>query len=215
MEEILKALGFKDEEVTKEKIDALKKALAGKWIPAERLSEEVEKNKKLAEDIKARDKQIGDLKKLEGLTEEQKTKIAELEETNKNSKKEYDASVKKLKLETALKTELKGKVQDVDLTLSLLDISKVEIDEEKGTIKSGFAEQFTNLKKEKPFLFIEEKKDDKQGGGTKVFKPAGAKPKDGDDAGGGDDTAAVKFAKERAAAGVGNTADAEKKYFKV
>ena len=157
MEELLKAIGFKDEEITKEKIDALKKALASKWIPQERLNEEVEKVKKLGDTIKERDKQIADLKKFEGDNEALKTKITELEKTNKDAKTEYDNSVKKLKLETAVKAELSGKVHDVGVAMNLLDLTKVEIDEDKGTIKSGFKDQFDNLKKDKGFLFVDEK----------------------------------------------------------
>lgn len=211
MEEILKAIGFKDEEITKEKIDALKKALASKWIPQERLNEEVEKMKKLGNTIKERDKQIADLKKFEGDNEALKTKITELEKTNKEAKIEYDNSVKKLKLETAVKAELSGKVHDVSVAMSLLDLTKVEIDEDKGTIKSGFKEQFDNLKKDKAFLFVEEKKQPEK---KEPFKPAGTKPKDSEDGGGDGDSAAVAFAKGLAAQGAAKP-EAAKAYFKV
>ena len=209
MEELLKASGFKDEEIA-EKSAALKKAMAGKWIPQERLAEESEKVKKLEGTIKDRDKQITDLKKLEGLTEEQKTKIADLEKANKDAKTEYEASVKKLKLETAVKSELSGKVHDVAVTMNLLDLTKVEIDEEKGTIKSGFKEQFDNLKKDKAFLFVEEKKQPEK---KEPFKPAGNPPKEGDDNRGGSDSAAVAFAKGLAKTGQAQP-DAVKVYFK-
>lgn len=205
MEELLKALGFKDEEIS-EKSAVLKKAMAGKWIPQERLAEEIEKVKTLETTIKDRDKQITDLKKLEGLTEEQKTKITELEKANKVAKDEFDASVKKLKLETAVKSELSGKVHDVAVAMNLLDLTKVELDEDKGTIKSGFKEQFDNLKKEKAFLFVEEKKE--------PFRPAGSPPKEGDDNGGEGDSAAVAFAKGLAKGGQVQP-DAVKQYFKV
>lgn len=210
MEELLKALGFKDEEIS-EKSAVLKKAMAGKWIPQERLAEEIEKVKTLETTIKDRDKQITDLKKLEGLTEEQKTKITELEKANKVAKDEFDASVKKLKLETAVKSELSGKVHDVAVAMNLLDLTKVELDEDKGTIKSGFKEQFDNLKKEKAFLFVEEKKQPEK---KEPFRPAGNPPKEGDNNGGESDSAAVAFAKGLAKGGQAQP-DAVKQYFKV
>lgn len=143
----------------------------GSWFPKEKF-DEVNSAKKQAEaDLKARDKQLEDLKKATGDAEELKQQIDTLQGENKAAADKYAADVKELQINTALKLALTADAHDPGLVAGLLDKSKIEINED-GTIKTGFDDQIKGLRESKAFLFVE-----KQEGKGTTFK--GSKPPEG------------------------------------
>ncbi|MFJ8064897.1 phage scaffolding protein [Psychrobacillus sp. NPDC096426] len=128
----------------------------GTTIPKSRFDDVNNAKKQLELDIVSRDKQLEDLKKIdaEGL----QAKIADLQQENIDAKVKYENELKETRLASAIKLALHSKAQDADIVSSLLDKTKVELNED-GTIKGGLDEQLKTLQEAKPFLFIPEKKE--------------------------------------------------------
>jgi hypothetical protein len=142
----------------------------GNWIPKSKF-DEVNTAKKTAEDaLKERDKQLDDLKKSAGDNAALKEQIQKLQDDNKAAKDKYDADMKEIRTSTALKLALTGQVHDPDIVASLLDKSKIELDD-NGTVKAGLEDQVKALRDSKAFLFVEQKP------GGPQFR--GAKPPEG------------------------------------
>lgn len=87
---------------------------------------------KIADDVKAAQTKINDLSK------------------------EHKAELLKIQRSTAVKTALAGKVHDTDDIIKLLEMDKLEIDE-NGSLKSNIDDLMKPIKESKPYLFIEEK----------------------------------------------------------
>lgn len=143
----------------------------GAWIPKDKFNEANEAKKKLETDLKDRDKQLADLKDAAKGNEELQAQIKKLQDDNKATKEKYDADMKDLQLNTALKLALGSDVHDADYAISQLDKSKIEIGED-GSIKAGLEDQVKSLRESKAFLFA----DKPEQPGT-LFK--GAKPAEG------------------------------------
>jgi hypothetical protein len=183
LKKLLEAQGLSTEQ-----IKAITEGVEGNykgWVPQHRF-DEVNTAKKTAEDtLKERDKQLEDLKKSTGDAEALKKQIETLQTDNKAAKEKYEADVKDLRLNTALKLALAGKVHDPDIVAALLDKSKIEIDD-AGGVKAGLDDQIKALQTSKGFLFVVED-------GKPKFK--GTKPPEGGGGGGGDDSVGASFAK--------------------
>jgi hypothetical protein len=202
------ALGL-SEELAEKAAAASAEELKG-YIPKARFDEVNTSKKKAEDDLKERDKQLEQLKKDAGDNALLKEQIQKLQDDNKAAKEKYEAEVKELQLNTALKLALAGKVHDPDIVAGLLDKSKIELDD-TGTIKSGFDDQIKSLQESKGFLFVPE---DNRGN---QFQFRGTRPPEGGGgAGGGSgkDKAAdfgkrvAEFAKQNASA-----VEAQKSYF--
>lgn len=143
------ALGLSEELAVKAE-EASKKELEG-YVEKSKL-EEVQKEKQaLEKSVKDRDKQLEDLKKSEGDSEELKKQIEKLQDENKAAKEKYDNEMKELKLTTAIKLAVAGKVHDEDIAVGLFDRSKLILSED-GKV-TGLEEQMKTIQKEKAFLF--------------------------------------------------------------
>lgn len=129
---------------------------------------EVEAKKQLETDIKTRDKQLEELKKVDaaGL----QVKIEELQTANKTTKAEYEAKLKDLQLASAIKLAIADKVHDVDLVTGLFDKTKLILSVD-GKV-TGLDEQVKTLQESKAFLF----KPAASGGG---YDPAGGQGNSG------------------------------------
>lgn len=150
------------EELAAKAAEESKKELES-FIPKSRFDEVNTAKKKAEDDVKSRDKQIEELKKVdaEGL----KAKIEELQEANKESQKQYNKELAQIKLTNALKLAIQD-AQDVDLVINQLDTSKLKLSE-NGTLE-GLKEQLDPLKESKGFLFKQEQQQQAPQGG---FKP--------------------------------------------
>nr|WP_285888380.1 phage scaffolding protein [Paenibacillus polysaccharolyticus] len=177
------------------------------FVPKARFDEVNEAKKQAEGGIAERDKQISDLGKTAGLSEEFKKQIETLQGENKAAKEQYEADMKELRLNTALKLSLSGQVHDPDIVAGLLDKTKIELNED-GSVKAGLEDQVKALSESKAFLFVQ--KED----GKPAFK--GAKPAEGTPPGqGGNDK--PNYGKQAAQARTVDSKslnDARESYFK-
>ena len=166
------ALGISEELAAKAE-EASEKELEG-YVEKNKLDEARKENQTLQQSVKDRDKQLEDLKKAGGDNEELKKQIETLQGENKAAKEKYDAEMKELKLTTAIKIAVAGKVHDEDIAAGLFDRSKLILSDD-GKV-TGLEEQLKAIQKEKAFLF---KETQPAGGGTGKPKPP-YKPQDGE-----------------------------------
>lgn len=100
-------------------------------------------------------KQLEELQKSTANVEELKKQLQQVNEVMKQKEQEYEARIKDLQVDAAIKLALTGKVHDVDIVAGLIDKSKLEFDE-SGNITKGLDEQIQTLKETKAFLFKQE-----------------------------------------------------------
>ncbi|MEG2521261.1 MAG: phage scaffolding protein [Anaerovoracaceae bacterium] len=158
------ALGV-DEETAKKLEEASLKELK-EFVPIGRLNEKISEVKQLEADVKSRDKQLEELKKVD--PKELEAKIETLQTENKTQKEKYDEELKQTRIDNAVSLELtKAKALNSKTVVPLIDMSKIAMSED-GTI-TGLTEQIEGLRKgdETKFLFGAE------------TKPAGTEPAGG------------------------------------
>lgn len=141
-------LGLTEEQATS--VLELHKTGLKDYIPKSRFDEVNNAKKKAEDDVKARDAQIEELKKVDG--EGLKAKIEELQTANKQASEKYEADLKDFKLTSAIKAAITN-AQDLDLVSGLIDKTKLVLAED-GTV-SGLTEQVKALQECKPYLFKE------------------------------------------------------------
>ena len=173
--EFLKSLGLEDSVIDQIMKDGINK----NFIPKHRFDEVNQELKDAKTTIDERDSQIKKLSSFEGDNKDLKTKIEELETANKEKAAEYEANLKTVKLENAIKNALKDQVQEgyVDIVEGLLDKSILTLKDD-GSV-AGLQEQIDSKKADKPLLFAEAKKDaDGKEKDPVNFKFKGDDPKD-------------------------------------
>ncbi len=141
----------------------------GSWIPKDKFNELNEEKKQLSAQLTERDGQLETLKKNSGDAEKLKADLQRMQEENKAAKDKYEAEMIEVKRSSAVKTALLGKVHNPDLAIRLLDMSKVELDE-NGAIKAGFEDQVKALETSDAYLFVP------KAPGAAPFVPIGAAP---------------------------------------
>ncbi|NWL90006.1 hypothetical protein DMN77_20865 [Paenibacillus sp. 79R4] len=152
LKELLKKLGVEDTEV--DKIDAeVVKELPKHFVSKTQYNEVTEAKKKAEKDVTERDKQIEELGKTAGLSEELKQQIQALQTENKEAAEKHATEMKELQLSNAIKSALSGKVHDEDLVTGLFDKDKLVINDGKVV---GLDEQLKTLQESKAFLFKSE-----------------------------------------------------------
>jgi predicted nuclease with TOPRIM domain len=120
------------------------------FVPKARYNEVAEAKKKLETDVTERDKQLDELKKAAGSSEELRAQIQRLQDENRQAKEKYETDLKELKLSTAIKAAIAGKVHDEELVAGLFDKTKLVLDGDKVV---GLDEQLKTLQESKAFLF--------------------------------------------------------------
>ncbi len=105
--------------------------------------------------IQERDGQLEQLKNATGDVETMKQQIATLQAENKTAKEKYEADLKDLKLSAAIKMAVGNSAHDAELVAGLFDKAKLILSED-GQV-TGLEDQLKAIKKEKAFLFKEEK----------------------------------------------------------
>lgn len=168
------ALGISEELAAKAEQES-KKELEG-YVPKADLEAVNTAKASLEKDIKARDKQLDELKKASGSSEELQKQITDLQAENKTAKEKYEADMKELKLTTAAKLAIGDSAHDADLVSSLVDKSKLILSDD-GKV-SGLDEQVKVLKEGKAFLF----KEPADPGSGKSARKASYTPKAGETA---------------------------------
>lgn len=168
------ALGISEELAAKAEQESKKELEA--YVPKTDLEAANAAKAQLEKDIKARDKQLDELKKASGSSEELKKQITDLQEENKAAKEKYEADMKELKLTTAIKLAIGESAHDADLVATLVDRSKLILSDD-GKV-TGLDEQVKTLKEGKAFLF----KESPTSGAAKAEKKASYNPKAGETA---------------------------------
>lgn len=167
-----------------------KDSIDGNYVPKVTFEAERDKVKKLDEEVKTRDTQIAELGKFKGTAEDLQKKVSDLEKDNKEAKEKFDADIQKLSQESAVRTELTGKVIDIDDVLPKLDFAKISFKE--GKIEKGLTEQLDELKKAKPHYFPADTQTPPKGW---IF---GTPPKEGNEGGTDNKDSASEFGKQLA-----------------
>lgn len=152
LKELLKSKGVADDII--QAVVAAAEEKFKNFIPKHRFDEVNEAKKQLEAQLAERDKQLVELKKTAGDNEELKKRIEQLQQENKAKEQEYQAKIRDMAVTTAIKLAVVGDAHDPDLIVSLLDKSKIELDD-NGNIKAGLEEQLKALRENKAFLFIQ------------------------------------------------------------
>lgn len=145
------ALGISEDLAAKAEDVSLKEL--GGYVDKSKFDEVSEENKTLKTSVSERDKQLDKLKTASGDNEELKKQIESLQAENKAAQDKYEAEMKELKLTTAIKLAVAGKVHDEDIAVSLFDRSKLVLGAD-GKV-AGLDEQLKALQKDKAFLFMQ------------------------------------------------------------
>jgi len=146
--EDLIAMGLTEEQANKV-LEAYSEELKG-YIPKARFDEVNNAKKDLEQQLKERDKQLEDLSKKVKDNEELSKQIKELQEANKATKEQYEAKIKDMTINAAIRDKLIN-VKYPDLLISKFDKSKIVIAND-GTV-SGIDEQLTVIKEQYKDLF--------------------------------------------------------------
>lgn len=143
--EWLKELNLSDEQIDKIMKENGNDIENAKSTVKESYKEIESENKSLNDAIKDRDKQLEDLKKAAGDSEELKTQIADMQKANAEAIKAKEAEIAKIKLENAVEKALtENKAINAKAVAPFLNLDGAEIAED-GTVK-GLAEQIEALK---------------------------------------------------------------------
>nr|DAX90081.1 MAG TPA: minor structural protein [Caudoviricetes sp.] len=151
-EDLLK-LGLTEEQAEKV-LSANTEQLKG-FIPKARFDEVNNAKKQAEKDLSERDKQLETLKNSTGDVETLKNTIKQLQDENKASKEQYEASISKIKLDNAIDNALgNAKAKNSRAVRALLDMEKIKFENET---LSGLDEQLKVLKEaeDSKFLFEE------------------------------------------------------------
>jgi len=165
LKELLKKAGIPEDKLDSTITD-INKELPKYFIPKDKYNEVAEAKKKLETDIQERDKQLEELKKASGTSEELKKQIEQLQADNKKASEEWQAKFAKMQLDFAIEKALTAaKAKNAKAVKALLDMEKVKLDGEQ---LLGLDDQLKALKESDPYLFGES---GKVGSGT---NPPGA-----------------------------------------
>ncbi|KGP80090.1 MULTISPECIES: phage scaffolding protein [unclassified Paenibacillus] len=150
LRELLKQAGWEDA-----KIDAfigdVNKELPKHFVPKSQYNELSETRKKLEKDVADRDKQIDDLGKTAGLSEDLKQQIETLKTENQTAKTQYESDLKEVKISNAITAALSGKVHNEKVVTGLIDKTKLVLGDDGKIV--GLDEQLTGLKTSDAYLF--------------------------------------------------------------
>lgn len=195
MKKKLVELGLTDE-LAQKVVDNFGDVIDGIYVTKERFNEVNTELKQAKETITERDKQLEKLKKDNESNEDLKKTIQDLQVANKTAKEEADKALAAERKSNAIKLELMGKVHNPAITMNLLKMDEVIMNED-GTVKSGLKEQLKALEKTDSYLFIPQGDNNNQNVNTNPYVK-GATPKDGEGAPQTNLSKAEQFAKNLA-----------------
>lgn len=156
---ILKAAG-----VEESKLDALvgdvNKELPKHFIPKSQYNDVSTAKQQAEKDVADRDKQIEDLSKAAGLSDDLKKQIEQLKSDNKTAKDKYDADLQQIKLDNAITAALAGKVHNERIVTGLVDKTKLVLGDDGKLV--GLDEQLTALQGTDAYLFKPEENPQQQ-----------------------------------------------------
>lgn len=125
----------------------------GNWFPKDKFDTVNNDNKELKKQLKSRDDQLEELKKVdaEGLQQ----KIQDLQKANEDAEKEWQSKLDQQQFDFALKDALgAAKVRNPKAAQALLNLEAIKLDGDK---LLGLEEQLKTIKESDPYLFVEDK----------------------------------------------------------
>lgn len=122
-----------------------------------------------------------DKEKIQKLQEDLNKAKEDLKTSNKDVDDQVQKALAAERKNFEIKMELNGKVHNIDIAMSQLDLDKVVMDEKTGKIKSGLKEQVDALRKSDGYLFISGNTNNYNNQNMNTFVK-GATPKDGEGA---------------------------------
>lgn len=176
MKDKLVKLGLTEEQAQKV-VDNFGSITDGLYVTKERFNEVNNELKTANNTIKERDTQLEQLKSSSEDIDDLKKKIDDLQKENKEAAKKAKTELEAERKTNAVKLELMSKVHNPEITMKLLNLDNIVMDE-SGKVKSGLKEQLDDLKKTDSYLFVQEPNDNEGQGQNQTVK--GATPKDGD-----------------------------------
>ncbi|EPE1642036.1 phage scaffolding protein [Listeria monocytogenes] len=148
--EYLKGLGLEDEVINKVMAENGKDITAAK----QQLSEVEAERDGLKSQLTQRDKDIDDLKKDSGTSEELKKQIEDLQQKNKDLESDYQSEIAETKKNSAIELALaSAKAKNSKAVRALLDNDKLELTKEG---LKGLDEQLEALQESDAYLFAQE-----------------------------------------------------------
>lgn len=127
---------------------------------------------KAQEAIAARDAQLEALKNSTGDVDQLKKQVEALQTANQEATTKYEAQMKSIRLDAAIKGMLAGKVHDEELAANLFDRNKLILNED-GTV-TGLQDQLQTIQETKKFLFKGNEQPEKVAGFKFGTDPANA-----------------------------------------
>ena len=163
LEEILKDVEGKDDIIKN-----IKKGIGENFVSKADFNTKNEAVKTLEKQVSERDEQLETLKNSKEDTETLKATIESLQKENKTNAEQYQADLKAMTLDTAIKLAIAGKVHDENLVTGLFNKEALIVGEDGNII--GLDEQLKGLQKDKGFLFKEVEDPDGSNAGGIDFK---------------------------------------------
>ena len=158
-QEQFEALGI-EKSLAKKAADESKKELEH-YVTKETYDASEQKCKQLETAAQDHEKQLETLKASAGDNEKLKQQIADLQNQNKKQDEDNQKAMKDLKMTYAIRMAVSASAQDSDLVAGLVDRNKLILGDD-GKV-TGLDEQIKSLKESKPFLFRQEKPNEKKG----------------------------------------------------
>lgn len=154
IDELIKALGV-DTAKVKDASTQIQAFLDGGYVAKAKLDEANSEAEKLRNTLAERDGQLEKLKGAEGNAATLKKQIEDLQKANKEAMDKAAAELKQFRLNSAIELALNGSTHDSKLAATLIKQDKLILNDD-GTV-TGLKEQVEALKKEKAFLFKDDK----------------------------------------------------------
>lgn len=142
---------LKDVEGKEEIIKSIKKGIGENFVSKADFNAKNEMVKTLEQTVKDRDGQLETLKNSKEDTETLKATIETLQKENQANEEKYQADIKAMKLDSAIKIAIAGKVHDEELVSGLFNKDTLIVGDDGNII--GLDEQLKGLQKDKAFLF--------------------------------------------------------------
>lgn len=144
---------LKDVEGKEEIIKSIKKGIGENFVSKADFNTKNETVKTLEKTIRDRDEQLETLKNSKEDTQTLKATIETLQKENKANEDKYQADIKAMKLDSAIKLSIAGKVHDEELVTGLFNKDALIVGDDGNII--GLEEQLKGLQEKKSFLFKE------------------------------------------------------------
>lgn len=139
---------------TEEQFDTIKACInkSEDYVPKATFNAELDKVKKLKEEISARDEQLKSLNEKVGDNETLKVEIKKLQDDNAKAKKDYNDNVKRIQKDFAITNKYGDKVYNIEDIKRVMDYDKLILND-NGDIIDGLEAQDAIIREKYPHYF--------------------------------------------------------------